>query len=104
FLALIFSLVLTSSDMASFLLQVKQMFGLTRLIDDNLTGFWGYHPALAPYRIPVMAGFVALAGSFALWPTHKNLGTLLSCSAALMLGSQFWHAHGPHGGGLYVAW
>ena len=29
--------------------------------------------------------------SFALWP-EKNLGTLLWCSAAVMLGTQFWHA------------
>jgi len=37
----------------------------------------------------------------ALWPAQKNLGTLLSCSAAVMLGSQFWHAN--HGG-VYMAW
>ena len=32
---------------------------------------------------------------------QKNLGTLLSCSAAVMLGTQFWHAHE---GGMYMAW
>jgi len=37
----------------------------------------------------------------AIWPAQKNLGTLLSCSAAVMLGTQFWHAPS---GGLYVAW
>jgi hypothetical protein len=36
-----------------------------------------------------------------LWPAQKNLGTLMSCSAAVMLGTQFWHARG---GGLYMAW
>ncbi|MBL9123165.1 MAG: hypothetical protein JNG90_06000, partial [Planctomycetaceae bacterium] len=39
--------------------------------------------------------------SFALWPARKNLGTLLSCSAAVMLGTQFWHGQE---GGLYIAW
>ena len=39
--------------------------------------------------------------SFVLWPAQKNLGTLLSCSAAVMLGTQFWHAQG---GGLYMGW
>jgi hypothetical protein len=37
----------------------------------------------------------------AIWPAQKNFGTLLSYSAAVMLASQFWHAHL---GGLYMAW
>ena len=44
---------------------------------------------------------MAFSFSLALWPAQKNLGTLMSCSAAVMLGTQFWH---PHGGGLYMAW
>jgi hypothetical protein len=51
--------------------------------------------------MPVLAAFIALCGSLALWPAQKNLGTLMSCSAAVMLGTQYWHAHG---GGLYMAW
>jgi hypothetical protein len=39
--------------------------------------------------------------SLALWPAQKNLGTLMSCSAAVMLGTQFWQAHG---GGLHMGW
>ena len=35
------------------------------------------------------------------WPPRKHLGTLISCTAALMVGAQFWHAHE---GGIYVAW
>ena len=62
-------------------------------------GFWQDHPAV--YRIPVLAACAALCGSLALWPAQKNLGTLLSCSAAVMLGTQFCHA--PQGG-LYMAW
>ena len=37
----------------------------------------------------------------AFWPARKNLGTLLSCSAAVLLGAQFWH---DHEGGLYLGW
>jgi hypothetical protein len=49
----------------------------------------------------VLAAFVALSGTLAVWPAQKNLGTLLSCSAAVMVATQFWHGYG---GGLYMAW
>jgi hypothetical protein len=62
-------------------------------------GFWAGR--VQAFRIPVVAAFVALAASYALWPTHKNLGTLISCSAALLLGVQLWH---PYQGGLYLGW
>jgi hypothetical protein len=42
-----------------------------------------------------------MCGSLAIWPAQKNLGTLLSCSAAVMVATQFWHGYG---GGLYMAW
>jgi len=96
---LVASLAFTSWDVASFIAQAKQMLGWTSL-SRNSTGFWG-DETLSPYRIPVFVAFVALSISFAIWPVQKNLGTLISCSAALMLGVQFWHAKG---GGLYMAW
>ena len=75
------------------------MFGWRNPLDAPLAGFWEY---FAPaYRIPVLAAFVAMCGGLAIWPVQKNLGTLLSCSAAVMLATQFWHAHY---GGLYMAW
>jgi hypothetical protein len=49
----------------------------------------------------VLATFIILAISFVAWPVRKHLGTLISCTAALMVGAQFWHAHQ---GGIYVAW
>jgi hypothetical protein len=49
----------------------------------------------------MLAGFIVLCGSLAIWPAQKSLATLLSCSAAVMLASQFWIAN--HGG-LYMAW
>ncbi|MDO5565974.1 MAG: hypothetical protein Q4G59_04900, partial [Planctomycetia bacterium] len=36
-----------------------------------------------------------------LWPARKNLATLISCSAIVMLGVQFWIGNQ---GGLYMAW
>jgi hypothetical protein len=71
------------------------MHGLSGVWDASLGGWSTY------YRIPVLTGFVALAGSMALWPAQKNLGTLLSCSAAIMVATQAWHGYG---GGTYMAW
>ena len=51
--------------------------------------------------IPVLALFAVLCGSLALWPAQKNFGTLLSCSATVMLASQFCQTFE---GGLYMAW
>ena len=45
--------------------------------------------------------FASLSSSLAIWPAQKNLGTLLSCSAAVMVATQFWHGYG---GGMYMAW
>jgi len=46
-------------------------------------------------------GVTAALATLAIWPAPKNLGTLLSCTAAVLLGSQFWKAHN---GGLFMAW
>jgi hypothetical protein len=82
---------------------LQRMFGILAPAMTDLEGLWndaagGWDPS---YRIPVMATFATLACSMALWPAHKSLSTLVSCSAALMLGTQFWHGWG---GGLYIAW
>jgi hypothetical protein len=94
-------LALRANDLSVFIHDIKEMFGIWWPITENLEGFWRI-PGISPeYRLPVLALFVVLAFSFALWPAQKNLGTLMSCTAALMLGAQFWHAHG---GGLFMAW
>jgi len=98
---LVASLALTSDSFDMFILQTKQMFGWTTLASGNFEGFWSFEFIDPVYRIPVLAAFLVLCGSLALWPAQKNLGTLMSCSAAVMLGTQFWHARG---GGLYMAW
>jgi hypothetical protein len=107
-------LVVGASDWNSYLFDVRKMFGVLafRMRPEDLGGIWslGWD---AVYRIPMVTAFVVLSFSFAVWPAQKNLGTLLSCSAAVMLAAQFWHGGyadpvtgigGLDAGGLYMAW
>jgi hypothetical protein len=101
--ALVITLALTAGSFEGFLRHLSQMFGVRIPRTENLQGiwragegFWSYW-----YRFPILATFVLLAISFVAWPVRKHLGTLMSCTGALMAGAQFWHAHG---GGIYVAW
>lgn len=96
---LVVTLAFTSSDMTMFLARLQQMFGIQFPVAEHLRGAWQFWNEV--YRYPILAAFVALCISFVLWPAQKNLATLLSCSAAIMLGTQFWHAYG---GGLALAW
>src|SRR3954447_6002042 len=91
---------LTSVDTQMFLAHLRQMFGLALPEAANFSGAWGkfWQPI---YRYPIIAAQVGLSLSMALWPAQKNLGSLISLTAALMLGTQFWHAHS---GGLALAW
>jgi len=98
---LVASLAFTSDSVDMFWTQIQQMFGWPSLVARDFQGFWSSDFIDPVYRIPVLAAFLALCGSLALWPAQKNLGTLMSCSAAVMLGTQFWHTPG---GGLYMAW
>lgn len=101
-IAMVVSLAFVSDDPLSFWSKVQSMFGLWIPKTQGLTGIWayGWDPV---YRLPMIAACVALGGSLAIWPAQKNLGTLLSCSAAVMIAIQFWHGHGD-GGGMYLAW
>ena len=79
-----------------------RMFGFRAPAMSKLGGIWSPNSGVdANYRIPILVAFVALSASMALWPAQKNLGTLISCSAAVMVASQFWHGYG---GGTYMAW
>ena len=81
---------------------LQRMFGVLNPNKDasELRGFWalGLNPI---WRLPVIVAFVILCVFFAIWPAQKNLATLLSGSAAVMVAAQFWHGYG---GGLYIAW
>ena len=98
---LVVALWFTSPSAAVFLGQLRQMFGWIFPNDVSLEGFWALPFNDAVFRLPVLAAFVAMMATLAIWPSPKNLGTLLSCSAAVLLGSQFWKAHN---GGLFMAW
>jgi hypothetical protein len=99
---MVLSLVFVSSDIMSFWEKVQQMFALWMPRLEGLHGIWalGWHPW---YRLPVIVACAVLAVAIAWLPSHKNLGTLLSCSAAIMVFVQFWHGFGD-GGGMYMAW
>ena len=86
-----------------FLSDLQRMFGAFMPATTGLLGIWdvsigGWDSS---FRIPVLAAFVVLSISLVFWPSPKNLGTLLSCTAAIMVACQFWHGYG---GGLYMAW
>jgi hypothetical protein len=100
---LVLSLALTAGSLDGFVRHLSQMFGVRLPRVENLQGIWRGAPGFwnSWYRLPILATFVLLAISFAAWPVRKHLGTLLCCTAALMVGAQFWHAHE---GGTYVAW
>lgn len=96
---LVATLVFTSTDASMFLARLQQMFGIRLPAMEDLSGVWTHWSGW--YRVPILLAFLGLSASFAAWPTPKNFATLLSGSAALMLGVQFWHAHS---GGLALAW
>jgi len=53
------------------------------------------------FRLPIQVAFLVMCGSFILWPVRKNLGNLMSCTAAVLVASQFWHLWEPSAS---VAW
>ena len=92
-------LAFLSDNLDSFRAQLRQMFGGTLFAQPTDSGFWRDYAWAV--RIPVLAVFAVVSASLGLWPAQKNLGTLLSCSAAVMLGAQYCQGYE---GGLYMAW
>ena len=92
--------VLTSVDSAGLVAQLRSMFGFWSPRMDDLQGIWELGWS-SWWRLPILVAFVALCFSFIGWPTEKNLGTLISYTAAIMVAVQFWHALD---GGLHMAW
>jgi hypothetical protein len=84
-----------------FLEHLSRMFGLWLPRMDGLEGIWGPGRIQPDFRLPVLVGFILLSASYAIWPSRKNLGTLMSGTAVVMLAAQFWHGYG---GGLFMAW
>lgn len=96
---LVVTMAITATSTEQFLKDLVQMFGLRTPRSTNLYGIWQTWNYV--YRYPILAAFVALSFSFTIWPAQKNLGTIISCSAAMMLAAQFWHAYE---GGIFIAW
>jgi hypothetical protein len=84
-----------------FLHHLREMFGIWLPRMEGLEGIWGPGRIQSDFRLPVLVAFCLLSISFAIWPSRKNLGSLISGTAAVMLAAQFWHGNG---GGLYMAW
>ena len=94
------SLSLTSADFSGFLAQLKSIFGFIWPRSEGLGGIWALN-WVSWFRLPLLVGYFVLCISYAFWPIRKDLGTLISLTAAAMVAVQFWHGDG---GGLYLAW
>lgn len=97
---LVLTVLLSLGGSDKFFERLIQMYGLWLPLQENLEGVWGlgWQPI---WRFPVLVAFALISGLYAVWPRQKNLGTLISCSAALMVAAQFWHGFG---GGLFIGW
>lgn len=95
-------LALWFDDSSTLADHLQHMYGVLSPLREaeSLQGLWalGWNPF---WRLPVIVAYVILSAFFAIWPAQKNLGTILSGSAALMIAAQFWHGES---GGLYIAW
>ncbi len=92
--------IFVSSSVAMYFSQLQQMFGFRLPQTTDLSGVWHYWYGI--WRLPILAAFIGLSCvCLPIWPVQKNLGSLISCSAAVMIGVQFWHAHS---GGVALAW
>ena len=96
---LVLTMAFTATSWEEFLAHLQQMFGIRLPPTSDLGGIW--HTWSPFYRYSILVAFVALSISFFVWPTQKNLASLISCTAAIMLSVQFWHAYE---GGIYIAW
>ena len=99
-LAFVLLLCVSLPEWGTFGEQLVHMAGKTAfLIFTQPDGFWTSDGMF--YRMPILAVFVVIAIGLMFVPSHKHLATLLSGSALLMLGVQFFQLYQ---GGLYLSW
>jgi len=99
-LAFILLLCFSLPEWGTFGEQLVHMAGKSAfLIFTRPDGFWTSEDMF--YRMPILAIFVVVCIGLMLVPAHKHLATLLSGSALLMLGVQFFQLYQ---GGLYLSW
>ncbi|GHV09420.1 hypothetical protein AGMMS50229_19590 [Campylobacterota bacterium] len=79
--------------------QFVNMLGFGTIFADAPGGLWEFYSP--SYRIPMMAVFFVFCFGLIIWPSRKNLATLIACSVILLLGLQSWQTYQ---GGLYMAW
>ncbi|MDO4630501.1 MAG: glycosyltransferase family 87 protein [Planctomycetia bacterium] len=101
FLFLICISIPIAGGWSEFLAQSGDIFGCIGLFSRSAAGFWEIEGQSVFYRLPVIAIYMMLVLFLTFWPSRKNIGTLMSSSAALMAGAQFCH---PFQGGTYMAW
>ena len=92
-------LLATTASSENYGAALASMLGRRSLFLASADGLWEYWPRF--YRIPLISLFGVFCVGYALWPPRKDLATLISGSAALMLGVQIWMGYR---GGLYMAW
>jgi hypothetical protein len=93
-------LCLSLSEWGTFGEQLVHMAGKTAfMIFSKPDGFWTSDDMF--YRMPILAVFAVVCFGSLLVPSHKNLATLISGSALLMLGVQFFQLYQ---GGLFLSW
>lgn len=98
------SLAFISTDTHTFMQQIfgwfdhaRMQFRITEPVNEQTIGFW--HQTV--YRIPVFVAFVIMLIGLSIWPARKSMAHVISHSAAIVLGIQFWF---PQQGGVYVLW
>ncbi len=89
----------TPAEYGSFADQLGNLFGKSCFLLENPDGVWETWTPF--YRIPIIALYLVFCLGMILWPSHKHLAVLISCSGIMMLGTQFWQSHE---GGLYMVW
>lgn len=62
-------------------------------------GFWSEHESA--FRIPVFVAYIVMLIGLTLWPARKSLAQVITHSAAIVIGTQFWY---PQQGGVYILW
>lgn len=92
-------IVLGPSSYGSVGQQIIDLFGHGSFVLENPDGVWEIWKPF--YRIPIIALFFVFCFGMLIWPSHKHLATLISCSTIVLLGTQFWQTHQ---GGLYIGW
>jgi hypothetical protein len=97
-IVIVSSLALLSSDSQVFVRQLRPDL-LQYLAGGSTSGFWGkYEPA---YRVPVFVTYAVMLVALTIWPRQKSLAHVITHSAAIVIGTQFWY---PEQGGVYVLW